>query len=72
MLLEEGNAAADRYEKEDLDWHRRLREAFIEIAELNADRCIVIDADRSEDELEEEIWTAVAKRFPELGAAKTR
>jgi dTMP kinase len=69
--LDEGNpGAVDRYEKEDLDWHRRLREAFLEIAELNAGRCVVINADQSEDDLEEAIWTTVSGRFPELGAAK--
>ena len=57
---------ADRFEKEDLDWHRRLREAFLEIARNNVERCVVIDADRGEDELEEAIWKAVSNRFPEL------
>jgi len=57
---------ADRFEKEDLDWHRRLREAFLEIARNNVERCVVIDADRGEDELEEAIWKAVTSRFPEL------
>ena len=65
--LEDGiTGGADRFEKEDLDWHRRLREAFLEIARNNTERCVVIDADRGEDQLEEEIWRAVANRFPEL------
>jgi dTMP kinase len=67
--LDDGTpGAADRFEKEDLDWHRRLRDAFLEIARQNPGRCVVIDANRSEDALEEEIWTAVARRFPELRA----
>ncbi len=67
--LEDGIlGTADRFEKEDLDWHRRLREAFLEIARNNIQRCVVIDADRSEDELEQAIWTAVSLRFAELGA----
>jgi dTMP kinase len=61
---------ADRFEKEDLDWHRRLRRAFLDIARNNAGRCVVIDADRSEDELEAEIWRVVSGRFPELQASK--
>jgi dTMP kinase len=59
---------ADRFEKEDIEWHRRLREAFLEIARNNIQRCIVINAARPEDELEAEIWMAVSRRFPELGA----
>jgi dTMP kinase len=67
--LDEGMpGAVDRFEKEDLDWHRRLRQGFLEIAANNAARCVVIDANRSEDELEEQIWAAVSARFPELGA----
>jgi len=65
--LEDGLAlTGDRFEKEDLDWHRRLREAFLAIAENNPGRCIVISADQSEDALEAAIWDAVSGHFPEL------
>ena len=43
-------------------------QAFLEIARNNIQRCIVINAARPEDELEAEIWMAVSRRFPELGA----
>jgi len=65
--LEEGGTA-DRFEKEDLDWHRRLREAFLDIAQKNPERCVVIDADRGEDDLEDVIWATITGRFPELTA----
>jgi len=57
---------ADRFEKEDIEWHQRLREGFLTIARRNADRCIVISADQGEAELDAAIWAAVSKRFPEL------
>lgn len=60
-------ATGDRFEKEDLEWHRRLREAFLAIAENNRDRCVVIPANQSEDALEQEIWDTLVRRFPELG-----
>ncbi len=60
-------AVADRFEKEDLDWHRKLRQAFLEIAETNPDRCVVIPADQSENDLANAIWKAVCDKFPELG-----
>jgi dTMP kinase len=60
-------ATGDRFEKEDLEWHRKLREAFLAIAENNKDRCVVISADQGEDTLEQEIWDALVRRFPELG-----
>ncbi len=64
--LDEGTPAADRFEREDLEWHRRLREAFLSIARSNPERCVIIDANQSEDALEEEIWTLVAARFSEI------
>lgn len=59
-------ATGDRFEKEDLDWHRRLRDAFLAIAANNPHRCIVIPAAQSEDALEQEIWDTLTRRFPEL------
>ncbi|MDO8358674.1 MAG: thymidylate kinase, partial [Devosia sp.] len=61
----------DRFEKEDLDWHRRLREAFLAIARAHADRCVIIPAGQGEDALEEEIWDVLTRRFPELAAEQT-
>lgn len=59
-------ATGDRFEKEDLDWHRRLRQAFLDIARNNPERCVVIPAGQGEDSLEQEIWDTVTRRFPEL------
>jgi dTMP kinase len=59
----------DRFEKEALDWHEKLRTGYLSIAEAHPDRCVVIAADRNEDEIEESVWAAVQERFPELKAA---
>jgi dTMP kinase len=64
-------ATGDRFEKEDLDWHRRLREAFLAIARNNAERCVVIPASQSEDALQQEIWDVLTRRFPELAVEQT-
>lgn len=56
----------DRFEKESLDWHRRLREGFLTIAVRNPGRCVVISAEGNEDDVEHEIWQIVLERFPEL------
>ena len=61
-------ATGDRFEKEDLDWHRRLRDAFLAIAAANSARCVVIPAAQHEDALEQEIWDTLTRRFPELQA----
>ncbi len=57
---------ADRFEKENLDWHNRLRKAFLQIAKNNQERFVIISADKNEDDLADAVWQAVCKKFPEL------
>ncbi|MHA6692254.1 dTMP kinase [Devosia sp. A449] len=65
--VEDGLAlTGDRFEKEEIEWHKRLRDGFLAIARDNPERCIVISADQSVDALEAAIWDAVRQRFPEL------
>jgi dTMP kinase len=65
--VEDGLAlTGDRFEKEELDWHKRLREGFLAIARDNPERCVVISAAQSEEALETAIWEVVRQRFPEL------
>jgi dTMP kinase len=61
----------DRFEKENLDWHRRLREAFLAIARANPERCVVLPAAQNEDALEQEVWDTLVRRFPELEAIES-
>ena len=53
---------ATRFEKFDLEFHERLRQAFLSIARRNPDRCVVIDASQSPGDVAADIWKAVAKR----------
>ncbi len=55
--------ALDRFEAEDLAMHERVRSAFLEIAEEEPDRCIVIDAHQPEAMVAEDIWETVADRL---------
>lgn len=41
-----GDEVADRFEKETLEIHRRRREAFLDIARAEPQRCVVVDAAR--------------------------
>lgn len=67
--IEDGLAlTGDRFEKEELEWHKRLRDGFLAIARDNPSRCVVIEAAQSEDALEAAIWATVCQRFPELAA----
>lgn len=61
----------DRFEKEDLTWHGRLRDAFLDIAKRDANRCSVISAEQEADAVAEEVWQAVCGHFPEVTRAMT-
>ncbi|MCB1518781.1 MAG: dTMP kinase [Hyphomicrobiaceae bacterium] len=70
--LEDGiPISADRFEREDLEWHRRLRDAFHDIVKNNEERCVMLSADQSEEELAEEVWALVRGRFPEIESVAT-
>ncbi|MDQ0392949.1 dTMP kinase [Labrys monachus] len=60
--------APDRFEGESLDFHERLREAFLAIADVEPDRCVVIDADGRPDDVAAAVFAAVRSR---LGLAGT-
>ena len=55
--------AEQRFEQFDRDFHERLRQAFLDIAKRNPDRCALIDASGSEDDVAAAIWTQVSRRF---------
>ena len=56
---------ADRFEGESLAFHETLRGAYLEIARAEPQRCVVVDARASEDEVAAAIWTAVEERLGE-------
>jgi dTMP kinase len=58
-----GGEAVDRFEAENIDFHRKLREAFRAIAERNSQRCAVIDATRAPDDVAADIWREVETRL---------
>lgn len=53
----------DRLERADLNFHRRVRQGFLDLAHAEPHRFLVLDATRPEDELEAEIWAAVSKKL---------
>jgi dTMP kinase len=58
-----GNVAADRFETEALDYHQKLREAYRELSKSEPERCIIINARSSKEEVGKQIWTNVVARF---------
>ncbi|MGI9952584.1 dTMP kinase [Moorellaceae bacterium AZ2] len=55
----EGGRALDRFEQEDLDFHRRVREGYLELARREPGRIKIIDALGSKDEVFRQVWGAV-------------
>jgi len=52
-----------RYERMGTDFHRRLRDGFLAIAAAEPERCTVIDATRSLEEVATAVRDAVAQRY---------
>jgi dTMP kinase len=58
-----GHEAADRFETETLDFHERLRHAYLELAEREPGRCVVIDGAGEAPVVAEAIWSVVNDRL---------
>jgi dTMP kinase len=61
---QEAGGGVDRFEQENIGFHRKLREAFRAIAIKEPERCRVIDASRGPDEVAGDIWEIVSARLP--------
>jgi dTMP kinase len=70
-----GDAKADRFETEEAEFHEQLQAAYREIATREPDRCVLIAADGTPDQIADAAWNAVCSRLgpaqvaAELGAA---
>jgi dTMP kinase len=56
-----GRALADRLESESLDFHQRVRQTFVALAEADPDRYLVVDARQSTEEIAAIIRVRVAE-----------
>jgi dTMP kinase len=66
-----GEAGADRFEGESLDFHEKLREAYLRLAASEPDRCVLIDARDPQAAVATRIWDTVAKRLDPATAPVT-
>lgn len=60
----------DRFEGEDLSFHRRLQQAFLDIAAHDPNRCHVISAEQTVEEIADQIWQVVTGKFFQKDAMK--
>jgi dTMP kinase len=64
--LTRGAEAPDRLEREPLEFHRRARDAFLDLAALDPDRYLVVDASASADEVAAKIRERVEPLLVDL------
>jgi len=55
--------AKDRFEMEKLDFHRKVREGFLKLAEAKSRRWVIIDATLPEKEIARMIWMRVNQKI---------
>jgi dTMP kinase len=58
----------DRMEQESTEFYEQVREAYRELAAREPNRIVLIDGSRPEDNIANEIWEMISRRFPALGA----
>lgn len=60
---EQVGGAVDRFEGENIEFHRKLRQAFLDIAGQEPGRCNVVNTDRETEIVESDIWELVLTRL---------
>ena len=58
-----GAPGLDRFETQNLEFHKRLRQEFLDIAARNKIRYTVLDANMPPDRLAQQVWRVVSQRF---------
>ncbi len=61
--LSDNGSNEDRFEQLDTGFHERLRQGFLEIAQRNPERCVIVEASQTIEEIAEEIERAVQERM---------
>jgi dTMP kinase len=63
-----GAGKPDRFEAEDVAFHKKLREAYLAIAAEEPERCVVVDAGAGREAVAREIWNLVGARLDPVTA----
>ncbi len=62
-VLSRSNGARDRIEREPIEFHHRLHAGYLEIAKREPDRIVVIDGEKKQFDVADEIWKVVESRL---------
>jgi dTMP kinase len=66
-----GEQDADRFEAESVEFHEKLREAYLHLAASEPNRCVLVDAREPAAAVAARIWETVAKRLDPATAPVT-
>lgn len=66
-----GEENADRFEAESLEFHARLRDAYLQLAASEPERCVLVDAREAPPAVAARIWETVAERLDPATAPVT-
>jgi dTMP kinase len=58
-----GEGEADRFEGETIEFHEKLRDAFLQVGVSEPDRCVLIDARAPRSQVAQSIWKVVNERL---------
>ena len=61
----------DRFELEDLSFHRRVREGYLRMVAAESERWLVIDASLAKEKIAEIIWDRVSRLLPHFRSSQT-
>ncbi|MGD0333813.1 MAG: dTMP kinase [Xanthobacteraceae bacterium] len=64
-----GGANPDRFEAETIDFHDKLRQAYLALAAAEPERCVVVDAAAPKEKVARQVWKAVNSRLQPARAA---
>lgn len=64
IALQRTKTDLDRLEKEDSEFHQRVRKGYLEIARSNPDRFVVIDGTQSIEAIQDEIFMKIKLKLP--------
>ncbi|MFQ6122923.1 MAG: dTMP kinase [Dehalococcoidales bacterium] len=65
-LARKKGKSQDRFEREDIAFHRRVREGYVKLAANEPERWLVVDATQSKAKIAQIIWQKVSELLPSL------
>ncbi|MGM0422444.1 MAG: dTMP kinase [Pseudomonadota bacterium] len=63
MTIDESESTEDRYERIGLEFHQRLREGYLKIAETDPERCVILDAVQDIEAIHNQMVEIISHKF---------